>query len=340
MDEEVFLLLYFTERKANPTYQYWNYEFNFEAMTTNECKTEFRFQKGDIPRLCASLHLDDVVVTNRYVVPSIEAVCILLKRLAYPCRYSDMVARFGRPVPTLSIIFNHMINLIYERFHHLLFSLEQPWLSRESLAKFADCIFKKSGALNNCWGFIDGTVRECCRPGESQRILYNGHHRAHGLKFQSVSCPNGLIANFYGPVEGRRHDSSLLAESKLLQKLNVHSFASDETPLCLYGDPAYPLRIHLMTGFKGAVTPQHAFNEKMNSVRVTVEWIFGDIVRFFAFMDFKKDLKVNLSPIGKMYMVSALLQNAHTCLYGNTTSCFFSMKPPELEEYLTPQHIA
>ena len=126
----------------------------------------------------------------------------------------------------------------------------------------------------------------------------------------------------YGPVEGRRHDSSLLAESKLLQKLNVHSFAPDETPLCLYGGPAYPLRIHLMTGFKGAVTPQqHAFNEKMNSVRVTVEWIFGDIVRFFAFMDFKKDLKVNLSPIGKMYMVSALLQNAHTCLYGNTTSC-------------------
>ena len=76
----------------------------------------------------------------------------------------------------------------------------------------------------------------------------------------------------------------------------------------------------------------------MNNVRVTVEWIFGDIVRFFAFMDFKKDLKVNLSSIGKMYMVSALLQNAHTCLYGNTTSCFFSMKPPELEEYLIPQY--
>ena len=57
-------------------------------------------------------------------------------------------------------------------------------------------------------------------------------------------------------------------------------------------------------------------------------------------MDFKKNLKVNFSPIGKTYMVSALLQNAHTCLCGNTTCFFFNMKPPELEEYLIPLNIA
>ena len=33
-----------------------------------------------------------------------------------------------------------------------------------------------------------------------QRIVYNGHKRVHGLKFQSVALPNGLIANMYGPV--------------------------------------------------------------------------------------------------------------------------------------------
>ena len=128
LDEEEFLVLYFKGKninKENPTFQYWKYEFNFESMTDDECKSKLRFRKSDIPRLCASLRLDDVVITyNRYVVPSVEAVCIRLKRLAYPCRYSDMVARFGRPVPTLSIIFNHMVNLIYQRFHHLLFLLE------------------------------------------------------------------------------------------------------------------------------------------------------------------------------------------------------------------------
>ena len=53
------------------------------------------------------------------------------------------------------------------------------------------------------WGFMDGTVRLIARPGEHQRVLYNGHKRMHALKFQSVVAPNGMmIANLYGPVGG------------------------------------------------------------------------------------------------------------------------------------------
>ena len=58
----------------------------------------------------------------------------------------------------------------------------------------------KSHALENCWGFIDGTVRPICRPGENQNVVYNGHKRVHALKYQSVVAANGLVANLYGPV--------------------------------------------------------------------------------------------------------------------------------------------
>ena len=34
-----------------------------------------------------------------------------------------------------------------------------------------------------------------------------------------------------------------------------------------------------------------------------------------------------------MYIVSALLCNAYTSLYGNTTSEFFDQLPPPIEEY-------
>ena len=61
----------------------------------------------------------------------------------------------------------------------------------------------------------------------------------------------------------------------------------------------------------------------MSSVRVSVEWIFGDIVNFFKFLDFKKNLKIQLSAVGKMYITCTLLQNARSCLYGSTTSRFF-----------------
>ena len=56
-----------------------------------------------------------------------------------------------------------------------------------------------------------------------------------------------------------------------------------------------------------------------------MEWLFGDIVNYFKFIDFKKNLKIGLSNIGKLYIVCAVLQNALTCLYGNLTSEFFDL---------------
>ena len=78
-----------------------------------------------------------------------------------------------------------------------------------------------------------------------------------------------------------------------------------------------------------------AYNKSMSSVRVSVEWIFGDIVNYFKFMDFKKKLKIGLSQVGKMYIVAAFLRNALTCLYGNETSQFFELDPPTLQEYFS-----
>ena len=88
--------------------------------------------------------------------------------------------------------------------------------------------------LDNCWGFVDGTVRRISMPGHDQRIMYNGHKRVHAIKFQSVAAPNGLVANLYGPVERRRHDSGMLADSGLLTNLQVYSFSPTGRVLCLW----------------------------------------------------------------------------------------------------------
>ena len=105
--------------------------------------------------------------------------------------------------------------------------------------------------------------------------------------------------------------------------------------MCIYGDPAYPVRVQFQAPFRNVVlTPQmQAFNSSMSSVRSCVEWLFGDIVNYFKFIDFKKNLKIGLSNIGKLYIVCAVLQNALTCLYGNLTSEFFDLQPPTLQDY-------
>ena len=144
-----------------------------------------------------------------------------------------------------------------------------------------------------------------------------------------------MVANLYGPVEGSRHDSGMLVMSNLLPQLQQFSVDTNGNTQCIYGDPAYPLRPQLLGPFKGIrITPnQIAWNRSMSRVRIAVEWIFADIVNYLKFLDFKKNLKMGLSPIGKMYMVCALLHNARTSMYGNVTSKFFELEPPIITDY-------
>ena len=73
-------------------------------------------------------------------------------------------------------------------------------LDQLKLEKYAVAVAEKGAALDNCYGFIDGTVRQICRPQDNQRVVYNGHKRVHAIKFQSVTVPSGMIAQIYGPV--------------------------------------------------------------------------------------------------------------------------------------------
>ena len=46
-------------------------------------------------------------------------------------------------------------------------------------------------------------------------------------------------------TEGRKHDAGMLANSGLLRDLGQYAFSISGDPLRLYGDYAYPLRVHL-----------------------------------------------------------------------------------------------
>lgn len=144
--------------------------------------------------------------------------------------------------------------------------------------------------------------------------------------------PNGIIGHLFGPVTGRRHDAHLLESSGLLEQLEAKCNGN----YYIYGDPAYPLRRNLITPFKGhELTSQRQIcNKKMSRIRESVEWGFGKIIQQFAYLDFKKNLKIGLQQVGRYYLVGAILTNCHTCLYGSETSAYFACPPPTLEEYL------
>ena len=140
----------------------------------------------------------------------------------------------------------------------------------------------------------------------------------------------------FGPIEGKRHDAFMLGVSGLADKLGRFQRPNGE-PYVIYGDPAYGLTRNILAPFRGVrlTDDQQEFNSRMSKLRVSVEWGFGKICQLFAFLDFKKNLKILLQPIGKYYLVAAVLANCHTCLYGSQTSTFFGLDPPELEDYLS-----
>ena len=90
----------------------------------------------------------------------------------------------------------------------------------------------------------------------------------------------------------------------------------DGEPYVVYGDPGYGTSLHIISPFKGAhlTEPQQQFNRGMSEARVNVEWGFGKVAQYFAYLDFQKNLKVLLQPVAKYYAVGALLTNCHTCL--------------------------
>ena len=45
----------------------------------------------------------------------------------------------------------------------------------------------------------------------------------------------------------------MLAESGLYNSLRTHAVSTTGQPMCIYGDPAYPLRIHLQAPFRQRV---------------------------------------------------------------------------------------
>ena len=100
VSDREFVLLYDAYQSKNPDFIYQQYDpFNLDNIDSAECKAEFRIEKADLPRLAEALGLPPTFhCQQRTVFDSMEGLCMLLKRVSYPCRYSDMIPRFGRPV--------------------------------------------------------------------------------------------------------------------------------------------------------------------------------------------------------------------------------------------------
>ena len=72
-------------------------------------------------------------------------MCIVLRRLACPCRFVDLQDTFDRPELELCLLFNVGISFIDAHFKNRLLNLNQPWLTTAKLLEYSAAVHAKGG---------------------------------------------------------------------------------------------------------------------------------------------------------------------------------------------------
>ena len=148
-DEDLLLLSFSRKEESAISYQ----RLDIEKLTNDQCRTMFRFDRDDIKILCHALKIPEkIICENRTTATNIEGLCIVLRRLAYPCRLDDLEPVFGKSKAEISHIFNYVLDFLYTMHSHLLSDLNRSWLSQEHLEEFANSVSARNALLDNCWG--------------------------------------------------------------------------------------------------------------------------------------------------------------------------------------------
>jgi hypothetical protein len=78
--------------------------FLLDNLSDLECKQLFRFEKGDLERLCSALNVAQSYRCGQGTrVSGFEVLVIMLRRLSFPNRWCDLAPLFRRPEPELSL---------------------------------------------------------------------------------------------------------------------------------------------------------------------------------------------------------------------------------------------
>ena len=217
-----------------------------------------------------------VAMASCYVLS--KSGCVHLRNLfvdgfvsiCFPSTLNKLEVIFGIHYSVCSHIVKQGVNLLAAKFENRLIDFDFE-LVIQRLEEYQTAIERKSkGAATTCFALIDATLHQICRPWDGgrrrhtirnqnniQQAAYSGHKRHHGLKFQSVIVPDGMIVEMFGPVEGRRHDTTVLKSSNLEQQLL-------RLP---------PRDLGCCPPYRDANKPMHmrAWNRKLRTVRISVE---------------------------------------------------------------------
>lgn len=313
------------------------FSFALNDLSDTQCRERFRFDHRGIKLLVILLQMPAVIIvpSHRDRVSAVEALLLVCERMASPKRWSDLTMVYNRHVSALSRIFNYMMHVLSRGAKRFILMATQ--LLPERVSYYADG-FTMRGVPESFPIFcvIDVKKVAICRPSTNQRAMYSGHTKFHCFKYQTLEAPDGLIIHCHAAADGRRGDGGILQDSNLIPFLRSYDAING---YYVFGDSAYPTNDVMISMYRGQNLPDWAaaFNRLMAKVRVSVEWGYNQVRTNFAYVDWRKQLKIELMSVEAIWHLGVFLSNCLTCHNGgNQISDFFYRTPPTLEEYLQP----
>lgn len=162
------------------------------GMSDFEFLASFRITKADfnaVGKTIAWPTTKTATSENEYSTSPELSTLLILRRLASSCRWVDIFYLFKKHPSHMSELFwEGLQRFMNARVNLLCGSLRAGFVASRART-YADVVYRKCNVLENCIGFLDGTVIEIARPllsGE-QLASYNGRKRKNALKFQTVT---------------------------------------------------------------------------------------------------------------------------------------------------------
>ena len=265
-----------------------------------EWKENFRMSKETFEKLCDDLRPFIARKLTRMRIPvSVETqVAATLYYLSDGGRMRKTANAFGLASCTISRIVKRVTTAISTELAGIYMPLPQTENEvRESAANF----YKQHG-FPQCIGAVDGTHIPIRKPEENASDHIN---RKGFFSFNVQACVDYKYCFFDVVIKwpGSVHDARVFGNSKINEKFRNGTIprcpkiivdGEKPVPVCILGDPAYPLLPYLMKEFaKGGNTPKEQFfGYRPSSARMVVECAFGRLKARFGFLRRPVDLEL------------------------------------------------
>jgi hypothetical protein len=307
-----------------------------------EFRHYFAFPSALVQQLAQLLFPGGTSVPRKGSLNSELSLLLCLARLHTKGSWFDMQKLFGMNEFNLNSHFVCALHMFDERFAALV-DIERAALRfkprasayRESfrlkyIEKSRDQDFPER--FHGVATIVDGMRQPISRPSNNacQRASYSGYTKQHCVLWGVVTAPDGLIVCITKPLTGRHRDPDFITDS-----VNV-TLAAMELPAL--ADSIFSLKSGVKPlprrGQREALGLPKPICKRLSRVRISVEWVIGNLQRLFPlpFEDCKN--KVEMGKVQSTMTMAVVLYNFYACVHGTQSAQYFDCMPPDLSDYM------